>query len=669
MAKIQKLQERDTGITIYPQTSSEAVILTDGRTAQQVAEDLDSDKVDKVDGKGLSTNDYTDDDKKVVDAAAIAQQQFAIPNKFLSINGSISEGTGTAITHMLPLNRNAPILLRNVTARYNGVGVHFYDVQGVFISYPSEAVNLTNATVEIPISSFPDNAVFFRVSTETVGSSFANGETNEHREGAMSEVITSTISAEHEQFLLIGYSNITTGIISEDRAYVRSGYIAISHDYDIEYYLNGAGAAAQIAFYDAKKQYISGLHATFGDNILPKEDIPGNAFFVVFSTAAATKAKSYYRNGPSREARESAISEAIVASGQAFQDYVASRWQTPGYYLLANGEYRGGETHVNSGFIPLNTNIDLTYSAVSYGTAFSVGFFDAKKQYISGLQDSSLDDVTINKADFPQGAQYFVVCTLKAYVQKSYYSNGNTAESRENAIAGAIVSAEENLFISLWCKAFGSHGGYNPKATADKRYLGNGVEMSYEEAKAVFMSAQIRLGAIGSISQAKVRTNIPLSTYNRVSDDCYAAFQYTALEVLRLGTNDSIELFPARAQYMFSNCTHLKSIFGIINLSGCTTVAEFAQKASALVDIKIKALSMSISFKDSPLLSLESIVYMVTNATNKTQITITVHPDVYAKLTEDTTNAAAAELSPEELEAWGQVLTDALDKQITFATV
>ena len=60
---------------------------------------------------------------------------------------------------------------------------------------------------------------------------------------------------------------------------------------------------------------------------------------------------------------------------------------------------------------------------------------------------------------------------------------------------------------------------------------------------------------------------------------------------------------------------------------------------------------------------------LVSLAANTAAITITVHPDVYAKLTGDTTNEAAAALTPEELAAWQQVLADAVDRNISFATV
>ena len=47
--------------------------------------------------------------------------------------------------------------------------------------------------------------------------------------------------------------------------------------------------------------------------------------------------------------------------------------------------------------------------------------------------------------------------------------------------------------------------------------------------------------------------------------------------------------------------------------------------------------------------------------------TVTVHPDVYAKLTGDTTNAAAAALTEDELAQWMAIMVTAGEKGIVFA--
>lgn len=90
---------------------------------------------------------------------------------------------------------------------------------------------------------------------------------------------------------------------------------------------------------------------------------------------------------------------------------------------------------------------------------------------------------------------------------------------------------------------------------------------------------------------------------------------------------------------------------------------------AALEEVRLYKLAYNVSFDQSPILSLASLQYLVENATNTKTITVTVHPDVYAKLTGDITNAAAAALTAEELAQWQQVLTDAMAKNISFATI
>ena len=61
--------------------------------------------------------------------------------------------------------------------------------------------------------------------------------------------------------------------------------------------------------------------------------------------------------------------------------------------------------------------------------------------------------------------------------------------------------------------------------------------------------------------------------------------------------------------------------------------------------------------------------YTVTNKTSTVTVTITVHKNIYAKLTGDTTNAAAAALSEDELAQWTALIDQAAAKNIQFATV
>ena len=79
-------------------------------------------------------------------------------------------------------------------------------------------------------------------------------------------------------------------------------------------------------------------------------------------------------------------------------------------------------------------------------------------------------------------------------------------------------------------------------------------------------------------------------------------------------------------------------------------------------------IKQSFDVRTSPLLTLDTMQYLVTNAQNTEPITVTVHPDVYAKITGDTTNAAASALTADELAQWQALVTTANSKNISFAT-
>lgn len=120
---------------------------------------------------------------------------------------------------------------------------------------------------------------------------------------------------------------------------------------------------------------------------------------------------------------------------------------------------------------------------------------------------------------------------------------------------------------------------------------------------------------------------------------------------------------------MFSECIKLKHILPHLIMENCNA-SEMFYNCKSLETAKIKSLKNSVSFAQSPLLSLESLRFTVDNRPDyfTSAIIITVHADVYAKLTGDTTNAAAAALTEEELAQWNQVLVDAAAKNISFAT-
>ena len=169
---------------------------------------------------------------------------------------------------------------------------------------------------------------------------------------------------------------------------------------------------------------------------------------------------------------------------------------------------------------------------------------------------------------------------------------------------------------------------------------------------------------IGSFAGGTFRTNLGFNrvrtqTNNR-SVNFYDSFRENrSLEVLRISYEDTDvqrSLIIENFGFAFYLCAKLRKIIGIIRLDKSSGVRSAFDQCLELQDVKLYGLLTNISFADSPLISLESLQYLITNAANTSPITVTVHADVYAKI-QDETNVE-----------WHALLAAAEAKQITFAT-
>ena len=109
----------------------------------------------------------------------------------------------------------------------------------------------------------------------------------------------------------------------------------------------------------------------------------------------------------------------------------------------------------------------------------------------------------------------------------------------------------------------------------------------------------------------------------------------------------------------FSYCANLRVIDGNFDISGITNanlVFEIFYRCERLEEFRLTGLKVNIGFPQNRAISYASMEYLISNAANSNAITITVHPDVYAKLT-DESNAD-----------WHALMASAAAKNITFAT-
>ena len=166
----------------------------------------------------------------------------------------------------------------------------------------------------------------------------------------------------------------------------------------------------------------------------------------------------------------------------------------------------------------------------------------------------------------------------------------------------------------------------------------------------------------GVLAFRNCRTNFPL---NYFSPYIQCTIRYLAQGNIKIEKFIQVGFFgsmrPGNMASAFYGCIKLNEV-SVLDLQYITTtpvVGNAFQGCSALVTVSIKNLKVSFSFADSPLLSLASLQYLVTNRANgTTRITITVHATVWSKLN-DAVNY------PE----WNALLVDAVNNQyIDFAS-
>lgn len=260
---------------------------------------------------------------------------------------------------------------------------------------------------------------------------------------------------------------------------------------------------------------------------------------------------------------------------------------------------------------------------------------------------------------------------IESKADKSELSNVFAAEplTPENFPGINTYTREElkmDLLIDQWNSAWGIYGKYDPANAPDSEhpFMGNEIWMTYKEAICVMNATQATGTKVSTQGMALIssddlhtRTVRPIRLLSGSATNLtdFAGNNKT-LEVVRF-LIDGVPLVNNLTTSFFG-CTNLRKIIGpIILMSNAVTTVNDFWHCYKLEEIQIQKLTTSIFFKDCPLLSFASIRYIVANAANTSAITITVHPDVYAKLTDESNTE------------WNQILTDAAAKNITFATV
>lgn len=156
-----------------------------------------------------------------------------------------------------------------------------------------------------------------------------------------------------------------------------------------------------------------------------------------------------------------------------------------------------------------------------------------------------------------------------------------------------------------------------------------------------------------------IRTNLQFRNNFSIGLDGKFRCAFLNCSVLEVAYVSSSIIYADNTAYMFERCPKLKKIIGILDIRSITSdvnVVRMFSQCGLLEHVRISSLKVNISFAYSPLISLESLQYLITNAANTSPITVTVHADVYTKIQDESQTD------------WHALIEAATAKQITFVT-
>lgn len=188
----------------------------------------------------------------------------------------------------------------------------------------------------------------------------------------------------------------------------------------------------------------------------------------------------------------------------------------------------------------------------------------------------------------------------------------------------------------------------------------NGIkDIHYKEAFQIKRTTQpwsvVPVTSLCQQPNAPIRTNFPICSASAITAYYWFYTNYY-IEVVRLFPKDIGYLTFAYIKGALETCPRLRKVIGILDMSRITSSFGLFTKCPEIEDFRVYKLMVSWhGLSASPKVNLESLTYLISNAVNTSAITVTVHADVFAKLT-DESNAE-----------WYAVNQAAIAKQISFA--
>ncbi len=226
------------------------------------------------------------------------------------------------------------------------------------------------------------------------------------------------------------------------------------------------------------------------------------------------------------------------------------------------------------------------------------------------------------------------------------------------------------VFIDQWNTACGIWGRYNEETGYFE--LNGLTDITYEEALDI-MAAGPLFGNTSEVFPKTTRfnrTHLPRTSESGRGyyDRKYFLYTYALSRFAIINLNHYLKEEPLVVYKMSHYTIGARKFIGVLHWIGSDPFTGFQVTWTKNADhMLVSGIGKNTDLHCANL-DLESFRFMIENSANgETPVTWTYNKNVYAKITEDTSVAEAADLSEEELQEWMSLLPLAADRNITIA--
>ena len=205
-----------------------------------------------------------------------------------------------------------------------------------------------------------------------------------------------------------------------------------------------------------------------------------------------------------------------------------------------------------------------------------------------------------------------------------------TSDYSSYTISGVVRGIIPQSFIDTVISAAQGYAVFNEQSGYFE--LNDLTDISYKEMQDIYNLTR----TVGSYTNSHFnlnpcRTNLPKAKYPSHLAEAPMAFASDSLfETVRLNPMDSISLF-SDTQFFIYNAKRIKKVLGVIKFDINRPFKQGFENSPNLEYLRITDVYYNIQISKSPRLSNESILFLINNEAATSAITITLHPDAYAR--------------------------------------